>query len=102
MKLRYLRDVVTLELDQKKCTGCGHCLEVCPRAVFVLDDGSGQSLKVRIADRDACMECGACQQNCAFGALSVRAGVGCANAVILSLISRADSACRCQSSGDSC
>ena len=25
----YLRDVVTLALDQEKCVGCGLCLMVC-------------------------------------------------------------------------
>ena len=29
-QLIYLKNVVTLQLDQEKCTGCGTCLEVCP------------------------------------------------------------------------
>ena len=76
-QLIYLKDVVTLQLDQEKCTGCGTCLEVCPRQVFSLN-----GKQVRIANRDACMECGACALNCPFDALSVEAGVGCAAAVI--------------------
>ena len=34
--------------------------------------------KAVILDRDRCMECGACVSNCAFGALNVNKGVGCA------------------------
>ncbi|MGB7031401.1 MAG: 4Fe-4S binding protein, partial [Syntrophobacteria bacterium] len=53
MNLRYLKDVVTLELDSDKCTGCGLCTHVCGHAVFVLNGGV-----VEISDRDGCMECG--------------------------------------------
>jgi NAD-dependent dihydropyrimidine dehydrogenase PreA subunit len=76
-KLIYLKDLVTLQLDQKKCVGCGMCLIVCPHAVFKLDNGN-----VEIANRDACMECGACARNCPADAVTVKAGVGCAAAVI--------------------
>jgi len=86
----YLKDVVTLGLDQKKCVGCGTCLLVCPHAVLSLTNG-----KIEIVNRDACMECGACAQNCPFGALDVRSGVGCAAAVINSMLGRKKSSCCC-------
>jgi NAD-dependent dihydropyrimidine dehydrogenase PreA subunit len=78
-QLIYLKDVVTLKLDQKKCMRCGMCLSVCPHAVLSLLNS-----KVEIENRDACMECGACAQNCPTEAISVHAGVGCAAAVIRS------------------
>jgi ferredoxin len=105
-QLTYLKDVVTLKLYQKKCTGCGSCLLVCPHAVLGLTNG-----KVEIANRDACMECGACARNCPVEALSVRAGVGCAAAVINAALGRKQSSCctidseRCtigQSDGPAC
>jgi NAD-dependent dihydropyrimidine dehydrogenase PreA subunit len=88
--LIYLRDVVTLNLDQIKCVGCGTCLLVCPHAVLSLTNG-----KVEIANRDACMECGACARNCPTDALRVRSGVGCATAVINSMLGRKKSSCCC-------
>lgn len=88
--LIYLRDVVTLGLDEKKCMGCGICLLVCPHAVLDLNNG-----KIEIANRDACMECGACARNCPAEALSVRAGVGCAVAVVNSMLGRKKSSCCC-------
>jgi NAD-dependent dihydropyrimidine dehydrogenase PreA subunit len=89
--LRYLKNVVTLALDQGRCVGCGLCLEVCPHEVLALDGG-----KAVIAERDACMECGACALNCPAGALSVQAGVGCAQAVINAALGRSgDGACCC-------
>jgi ferredoxin len=75
--MRYLKNVVTLAFDESRCRNCGRCLEVCPHAVFAAVNG-----RVRLADRDACMECGACARNCPFAAVSVRAGVGCAYALL--------------------
>jgi NAD-dependent dihydropyrimidine dehydrogenase PreA subunit len=74
---RYLQDVVTLELDEGRCIGCGRCFEVCPHQVFEL-----HGKKARLADRDACMECGACAKNCPVAAIRVEAGVGCASGLI--------------------
>ena len=74
--LRYLKDVVTLELDREKCTGCGMCTQVCAHAVFAVNGKVAQ-----ILDRDGCMECGACAMNCPVDAVTVRAGVGCAWAI---------------------
>jgi len=74
---RYLQDVVTLELDQATCIGCGRCLEVCPHQVFSLAEK-----KAALRDRDACMECGACALNCPVKAIAVDAGVGCASGMI--------------------
>lgn len=90
MALRYLKDVATLGLDVDRCVGCGLCLMVCPQAVLAMVDG-----KAAIADRDACMECGACANNCPTSAISVQAGVGCAQAVINSALGRTSGACCC-------
>ena len=89
-QLLYLKDVVTLKLDEEKCMGCGTCLLVCPHAVLSLTNG-----KIEIANRDACMECGACSRNCPTEAFSVRPGVGCAAAVINSMLKRRNSSACC-------
>lgn len=89
-RLIYLKNVVSLRLDEEKCVGCGMCLMVCPHAVLVMNDG-----RARIEERDACMECGACARNCPTEAVTVRPGVGCATAVINAALGREDSACCC-------
>ncbi len=89
-QLLYLEDVVTLKLDDEKCVGCGMCLLVCPRAVLSLTNS-----RVEIINRDACMECGACARNCPAEAIDVRAGVGCAAAVINSMLGKKSSSCCC-------
>ena len=72
----YLKNVVSLQFDPKLCSGCGHCLEVCPRGVFRRAEKA-----VEIQDRDRCIECGACMMNCPADAITVDAGVGCASAI---------------------
>jgi ferredoxin len=89
-QLVYLKDVATLRLEQQKCIGCGTCLLVCPHAVLSLTNG-----KVEIRARDACMECGACARNCPVEALRVSAGVGCAAALINSMLGRKNANCCC-------
>lgn len=77
-------------MNHELCTGCGLCIEVCPREVFARLDR-----KIEIVDPDACMECGACSKNCATGAIYVKSGVGCASAVINSFLGRKSSSCCC-------
>ncbi len=89
-ELTYLKDVVTLELDQEKCMDCRMCLLVCPHAVLGMKNGN-----VQIENRDACMECGACARNCPTEAITVQAGVGCAGAVINTALGRDSSSCCC-------
>ncbi|HDQ03208.1 MAG TPA: 4Fe-4S dicluster domain-containing protein [Deltaproteobacteria bacterium] len=88
--LSYLKEVVTLKMDENKCTGCGMCLEVCPHQVFKINEN-----RAIIQKRDACMECGACRKNCPAEAIYVESGVGCAAAVINSLLEKSDAACCC-------
>jgi len=92
--MKYLSGVVSLHLSDEKCTGCGRCLEVCPHGVLDI-----REKKVFATDRDRCMECGACMKNCAFDAITVNAGVGCASAIINSMITGGEPVCGC--SGDS-
>jgi len=89
-KLQYLKNVASLELNPLRCIGCGMCVNVCPHAVFVMDGKNA-----RIADRDACMECGACSRNCPTMASSVRAGIGCVSAVIKAAIRGTEPVCTC-------
>lgn len=86
----YLKDVVTLKVLPDQCTGCGMCEDVCPHGVLAVEDR-----RVRIMNRDACMECGACSRNCPVGAIAVDAGVGCAAAVINSMLNRQGGGCCC-------
>ena len=69
--LRYIDDVSTLSFNHELCIGCSLCTHVCPQAVFKM-----QNNKAKIVDFNACMECGACVNNCPSNAISVSPGVG--------------------------
>ncbi len=115
--MKYLADVTTLAYAAEKCVGCGRCVEVCPRGVFEMREDSstltsaplsqgegkrkGGVLRAVVTDRDLCMECGACAKNCDFGAITVNAGVGCAAAIINSMITGGEPTCGCSETGES-
>lgn len=88
--MRYLEDVVTLKLESDKCSGCRMCERVCPHEVFAIEEK-----RAVLADRNACMECGACAVNCPEGAILVNAGVGCATGIINGMIRGTEPTCGC-------
>ncbi len=95
-ELVYLKNTATLELDPTRCNGCGMCLKVCPHAVFALADG-----KASIANRDYCMECGACARNCQQNAIRVKSGegCGCARGVLQKAMLVDQPSCGCMENG---
>lgn len=97
--MKYLANVSSLEFFREKCTGCGICIEVCPHTVFKVSEG-----KAAVVDFDLCMECGACANNCDFEALKINAGVGCASAIINSMMYGGKPSCDCSgaSKSDGC
>lgn len=95
--LTYLPGVVTLELNPAKCNGCRMCLAVCPHAVFGFENK-----RAYICEKDACMECGACEKNCPEEAITVKSGVGCAAGIINGLLRGTEPTCDCGEGGNCC
>ena len=98
--MRYLEEAVTLGFDAARCNGCGLCVRVCPHAVFAMVEK-----RAVLADRGACIECGACAKNCEPQAISVRAGVGCAAGLLSSALSRTEptnASCGCSGESSGC
>ncbi len=87
MELKYL-GMNTLVYDVKKCTGCKMCTIVCPHRIFQM-----KGKKAEITAKEKCIECGACMRNCAFDAIYVDAGPGCAGAVLASKFGKSREVC---------
>lgn len=56
-----------IEIDTKKCTGCGNCVEACPFGVLKIKDG-----KAVVANPKKCMKCCACERACPNNAIEVK------------------------------
>jgi len=95
--MRYIESAVTLQYDAALCNGCAMCVAVCPHAVFRID-----GKRAALADRGACMECGACAKNCEPGAITVRSGVGCAAAVLAGMVTGTEPVCGCSDTPATC
>ena len=64
--LRYLENVVTLQLDTKACNGCGICLKSCSYKAI-----SGHKKALHTIDAALCRKCGICRDDCKFDAVLV-------------------------------
>jgi 4Fe-4S ferredoxin len=67
----------SLTLDKTRCTGCGICVEICPREAIELKKtpkADGEKAKPPTIDisEEKCHYCGMCDPICPFGALRVR------------------------------
>ena len=54
------------EIDDKKCSGCGICVEKCPIEAITLIDGKSHT------DDNKCIGCGVCVQQCPEKARTLR------------------------------
>ena len=67
----------SLTLDKNKCTGCGVCMEICPKeAIEVTRTPKADAEKAKPPtaniDETKCHYCGICEALCPFAALSIK------------------------------
>ena len=62
--------MVSVKVDEEKCTGCGTCIDTCPVEVFELQEKEGKTLSIVVAE-DECIVCRACEVQCAEEAIEV-------------------------------
>lgn len=66
-----------ITIEKEKCNGCRVCTWVCPHGVLAMN-----SRLVMVAHNERCIECGACELNCAPEAIKVTKGTGCLLVII--------------------
>ena len=62
--------MVSVKVDEEKCTGCGTCIDTCPVEVFELEETEGKTLSKVVAE-DECIVCRACEVQCPEEAIEV-------------------------------
>jgi len=62
--------MVEVKVDASKCNGDNICIDVCPVAVFELQDVGGEKKSV-VVNNDACIVCRACEVQCPTQAITV-------------------------------
>jgi formate hydrogenlyase subunit 6/NADH:ubiquinone oxidoreductase subunit I len=69
-------------IDEKKCSGCGHCVDICPQQALVLTVQPTTPLfrkllglpfqhKAQLQYPQACIGCGHCASVCRHRAISI-------------------------------
>jgi NAD-dependent dihydropyrimidine dehydrogenase PreA subunit len=86
--MKFAGPLNTLIYKPDLCPGCEMCTIVCPHSVFGMN-----GRKAEIVRYEACMECGACQMNCPFDAITVDSGVGCAFALMKAALTGKKESC---------
>lgn len=54
----------TVGVDAERCSGCGICVEVCPKGVYEMYASDRGGKKARVVALDACVQCTACVKQC--------------------------------------
>ncbi|MDP1553613.1 MAG: ferredoxin family protein [Methanobacteriaceae archaeon] len=58
-----------IDVDQEKCTGCGNCLEICPKGYKIWKKNSEG--KAEIIDLFFCHGCTLCASKCSADAIKI-------------------------------
>lgn len=67
---RYEQGGFFLEIEPRRCKGCGVCVQSCPAEILTLDDAG----KIEVREIARCIFCRLCEQRCPDFAISVHKG----------------------------
>jgi len=63
--------MVSVKVDNSKCNGDSVCVDICPVAVFEIQDKGSEGKKSVVVNNDACIVCRACEVQCPTQAITV-------------------------------
>ncbi len=58
-----------IEIDVKKCTGCGFCSDECPTGIFMMVPAPDGGRTAQVRHLEYCQRCGHCVALCPAGAI---------------------------------
>jgi len=59
--------MIMVTVDKNKCDGDGACVNVCPQAVFKIENGKSEPVNM-----SECINCQTCVENCPQQAITVQ------------------------------
>ena len=68
MELKIGDILIVIYVDKDKCNGCEMCVAICPKSVFVMNEG-----KAEVEDAARCNACCSCVEVCPTFAIYVDA-----------------------------
>lgn len=71
LNFQWCRIMVSVVVDNSKCNGDSVCVDVCPVAVFELQEKGQEGKKSAVVNNDACIVCRACEVQCPTQAIVV-------------------------------
>ncbi|MFA5859689.1 MAG: 4Fe-4S binding protein [Elusimicrobiota bacterium] len=57
-----------VNINTELCTGCGVCVDLCPKKILYLDKKTG---KCAVTDETKCDKLGGCERNCQADAIKI-------------------------------
>lgn len=94
------------EVNEDKCTACGACSKACPRHIIEIrkKGPKGRRVYVRCSNKDkgpvamkackaACIGCGKCEKECAFGAITIEGNLSYIDANKCKMCRKCEKAC---------
>lgn len=64
-----MKDKFEVEINEKWCSGCGLCVDICPKDVFEFDIKKNVA---RVRRPDDCIGCNICEERCPDLAIEVK------------------------------
>ena len=58
----------TVVIDENLCTGCGTCIDICPKKILYIDP---MEHVCRVTDETKCDRRGGCEFKCTAGAIKI-------------------------------
>jgi NAD-dependent dihydropyrimidine dehydrogenase PreA subunit len=64
-----MQEQKVVDIDQERCTGCGVCVDMCPKEILFIDKKTG---KCAVTDENKCDRLAGCEMACPANAIKIK------------------------------